>query len=56
MQLQVIYRFTLVTISNVTFKKDKYVNDLALIVEICGQRVTANYKKNFEWSFPSTKI
>ena len=38
------------------FKRDKYINDFMLRVFICGKKVDAQYKKDFQWNFPSTKI
>ena len=45
-----------VTIVTPGFKKDKYVNDLLLRVFICGKKIDGNYKKDFSWSFPSSKV
>lgn len=29
------------------FKKEKYANDFQLLIEICGEKIQATYKKNF---------
>ena len=41
----------LVNVNTPLFKKEKYVSDFTLVVDICGQKVQGTYKKNYEWSF-----
>ena len=45
-----------VNILTPNFKKDKYANDFSLQVFICGKKIDASYKKDFSWTFPSTKV